>query len=83
MGFELTTLGPVVSPVVVIDVAKQKAALSLVDNQSNVAADTNGPEVFILGLVELVKAHTRVGRVELQVKGSRLDDLLLLAGEAS
>lgn len=67
----------------VIDVAEQKAALSLVDNQSNVAADTNGPEVFILRFVELVKAHSRVSRVELQVKGSRLDGLLLLAGEAS
>ena len=82
MGFQLTTLGPVVRTVVVIDVAEQKAALSLVDDQSNVAADANRPEVFILGLVEPVKAHSGVGRIELQVEGSRLDGLLLLAGKA-
>ena len=65
MGFQLTTLGPVVSPVVVIDVAEQKAALSLVDDQPDIAANTNGPEVLILRLVELVKTHSGVGRVEL------------------
>jgi len=65
----------------VIDVAEQKAALSLVDNQSNVAADANGPEVFILGLVEFVEAHPRVGGVELQVKSRRLNSFLLLASQ--
>ena len=53
MGFQFTTLGPVVRLVVVIDIAEQKAALSLVNDQSNVAADANRPEVLSLDLSSL------------------------------
>ena len=66
----------------VIDVAEKQACVSPVDDQPDVAADTDRPEVLVLCLVELVELHARVGRVHLQVKGRGLDGLLLLAGQS-
>ena len=44
--------------------------------------DPHRPEILVLRLVELVEAHARIGRVELQVEGRRLDGLLLVAGQS-
>ena len=65
-----------------IDVAEQKAALSLVDDQPNVTSGTNRPEVLVLGLVDLVQLHPGVDRIKLQVEGGRLGGLLLVAAQA-
>ena len=43
----------------------------------------DGPEVFVLRAVELVKAQTRALRVHLQVEGGRLHLLLFVALQAS
>ena len=82
MGFQLAPLGPVVSLVVVIDVTEQQAALRLVNDEPEVAAHPHRPEVFVLRLVELVKAHPRTRGIHLQVKGRRLNSFLLVAGQA-
>ena len=37
--------------------------------------------LIILRLVQLVEAHARIRRIELQVEGRRLDRLLLVAGQ--
>lgn len=52
-------------------------------DQPNVAIDADRPEVLVLRPVELVEAHPRTGRVQLQVERRRLDGLLLVAGESS
>src|SRR5665213_1289305 len=52
-------------------------------DKADVPADADGPEILILRLVELMKAHAGTGRIDLQVKGRRFDRLLLVAGEAS
>src|SRR6185295_688306 len=72
---EPAPLGPVVGLVMMIHVAKQQATLAFVDNKSEVGADTYRPEILVLRLVEFVKLHARVGRVQLQVEGRRLDEL--------
>ena len=82
VGLELPSFGPVVGLVVVIDVAEQQAALALVHDHPDVAVDPYRPEVLVLRLVQLVETHSRIGRVELQVEGGRLDGLLLVAGES-
>ena len=46
-----------------------------------VAAYLHRPDVFVLGLVELVEAHAGIGRVKLQVEHHRLDRLLLVADQ--
>lgn len=51
------------------------------DDQTNVAAHPNRPEIFITRLVQLVEAHARIGWVHLQIKGGGLDGFLLLAGK--
>lgn len=51
------------------------------DDQSDVAAHANRPEILVPRLVELVKAHAGVSRVELQVERRGFSDLLFLPGQ--
>ena len=51
------------------------------DDQADVVADPNRPEVFVLCLGKFVKLQARVLRVYLQVKGRGLYGLLLFAGD--
>lgn len=81
MRFQSTAFRPLVRLVVMIDVAQQKAVRAHVHDQPDVAAHAHRPEVLVARLVQLVKAHARVGRVQLQIEGGRLDGLLLVAGE--
>jgi hypothetical protein len=53
-----------------------------VNDQPDIAADPDRPEVFVLGLVELVELHAGIGRVHLQVKGRGLHGLLLVTGQS-
>ena len=53
------------------------------DYQPDIATDPNRPEVLVLRLIELMETHSRVGRVDLQIEGRRLDGLLLIAGQSS
>lgn len=82
MGFEFAPFRPVVSFVVMIDIAEQQTRIALVHDQSNVTADTHRPEVPVPHLVDAVKTHPRAGRVQLQIERGGLDGLLLLAGQA-
>lgn len=52
-----------------------------VDNDADVPAHPDRPEVLILRPVQLVEAHARTGGIQLKVEGGRLDCLLLLAGQ--
>ncbi len=51
------------------------------DDQTNIAAHAERPEVPVLGLIKLVKLHAWTRRIQLQIKGCGLDGLLLLAGQ--
>ncbi len=51
------------------------------NDKPDVAADTNRPEVSVPRLIQLVKAHTRVCRVQLKVKGGCFDRFLFVAGQ--
>ena len=68
-----------------IYVAEKKAGLGAMHDESDVAVNANRPEVLVLRLVEAMEIHSRIGWIELKVKSSRLDDLLLVSrqpGEA-
>ena len=65
----------------VVHITKQKAGCCLVHDQPDVAAHTHRPEVLIFGLVKFMQAHARIDRIHLQIESSRLDELLLIAGE--
>ena len=81
MALDPAPLGPGISLVVMVRIAEQQARRASVDDQADVAARPDGPEVRVLGLAQLVKAHARVGGVELEVEGGRLHRLLLLVGQ--
>src|SRR3989304_3099572 len=57
MRLQLAALGPVVGFVVMIHIAKQQAALCLVDDQADIAADAHRPEVLVPRLLKFVQAH--------------------------
>lgn len=82
MGLQLAPCRPVVVLVVVIDVAQQETALCLMDNEPDIRANTDGPEVLVLCRVERVEAHARIRRVDMEIEGGGLYGLLLVAGEA-
>src|SRR5680860_1462982 len=64
-----------------IDIAQEQTRRRLVNDQADVSAHANGPEVRILRLVEAVELHARVGRVHLEIKGRGLDGLLFVTAE--
>ena len=66
-----------------VHVTQEQTLVGLVDDDPQIVADPNRPEVLVLCLVEFVKFHARALRVHLQVKGRGLYGLLLLAGEPS
>jgi len=66
---------------VVIYVAKQQTALRFVNDEPDVFTYPHRPEVLVPRLVEPVEAHTRTGRVHLQVKRGGLDRLLAVPGK--
>ena len=80
---ETPSLGPAICGVVMIDVAEQKVRTGLVDDQAEVAADSDRPEVPVLRAVNPVKPHPRLCRVHLQLECGDLGRLLLLARESS
>jgi len=65
MGFQLAPLCPVVGLVVMINITQEQAIGSFVDDQPNIAAHPYRPEILVPCLVELVKAHAGIGRVDL------------------
>ena len=64
-----------------INIAEQETGGRLVHDHANVAADPDRPEILVLRLLNLVQAHARVSRVQLQVERSRLYRFLLIASE--
>jgi len=66
--FPVSGAPPAIGFVVVGHVAKQQAGFSLMNDQPKIAACAHRPEVRISHLVELVKLHTWIDRIELQVK---------------
>ena len=82
VGIEPAPLGPLVGLVVVVGVAKQKAAVRFVHDQAHIAPHTHRPKMLVFGLFNPVQLHARIGRVLLQVNGGDLDGLLLVGGQA-
>ena len=74
---------PAVCRVVVVHVAQKQARVRPVDDETDVAADPDRPEVLVLRLVKLVKLHPRIRRIHLEVECRRLDGLLFVASEAT
>ena len=62
----------------VIHVAQKEAGIGLVNNQPDIAANPNRPEVLVLGPINFVKLQTRVGGIHLQVESGGLHRLLLI-----
>ena len=83
MRFQLAALGPAIRLIVMIDVTQQQASRGFVHDQADIAADPHRPEVRILRPIEFVEVHSRVCRVQLQIKGCGLHRFLLVAGEAA
>lgn len=82
MRLQLAPLRPSVRFVVMVDVAEEQAVAGSVNNQANVGTHPHRPEVFVPGLVELMKLQPGVGGIELQVERGGFDGLLLVAGQA-
>jgi hypothetical protein len=80
MDFQLPSLSPRVSGIVVIDVAEQQAGVGAVDNQAHITRHPHGPKPLVSGLVELVELVARLRRLELKIERRRLNGLLLVAG---
>ena len=80
---QLPALGPLVSVVVVADIAKDDIFTSAVENYPKVETDAGRPEIWVPCAGEPVQAEAGVGRVDLQVKSSSLSSLLLLVWEPS
>ena len=51
-----------------IDITQQKATSAAVDDEPEVTVYADGPEIGVLDSTESMEPHSRVGRVELQVK---------------
>ena len=64
--------------VVVIHIAQQQAGFGTVDDQADVGADPQGPEMGIAHLVQLVKLQAGLGGVYLEIERRGLHGLLLL-----
>ena len=79
MRLQFASFRPVVSLVAVVNVTEQKGCIALMDDQANVAANTHRPEIFVLRLVEFVKTHARIRRIDLQVERRCLDGFLFVA----
>jgi len=78
MSLQLAPLGPVVGLVVMIHVAQQHVIRRPVDDQPQIPAGPHRPEVLVFGLVQPMKTHPQIRRIQLQIKGRRLHQLLLV-----
>ena len=82
MHLDLSALSPCVRVFVVIHVAEQKVPVPLVNDQADIVSGPDGPEILVLRPLHLVELDARMGGVELKIEAGRLDDLLLLSGQA-
>ena len=81
MGLQFAPFGPLIGVVVVIHVAQHQALLGSMHDHSDVAADADRPEIRVPGSIQLVESQSRLGRVQLKVKGRGLHRLLLVTGQ--
>ena len=80
MRFEPAPLGPSIRLVVVIDVAQQQIVGAAMHDQADIAVDAQRAEIWIARRIQLVKLHTRMVRIKLQIERRSLNGLLLIAG---
>src|SRR5437016_13287726 len=78
MHFQLPALRPLISLVMMTDVAEQETIRGLVDNQPDIFTHAYRREVRIPRLVEFMELQAWMCWIELQVKRRCLDCLLLL-----
>ena len=67
MGDDIVHLLPLVRLVVVVDITKHEARVEFMNNDPNVPANANRPEVSV-SRHELVKLHARAFRIEMQLE---------------
>ena len=72
---------PSIRFVVMTNVAKQQACFRLVNDQSYSAVNANRPKVRISRLLKLMKLHSGLSRIQLQVERGSLIGFLLVAGQ--
>jgi len=65
-----------------VRITQHQTSVGLVDDDPQILADPNRPEILVLRLAEFVKLQPRVLRVHLQIKGRGLYSLLLLSGQS-
>ncbi|MGH6837481.1 MAG: hypothetical protein ACREDT_01505 [Methylocella sp.] len=78
MRFYPPPLRPIISGIMMIDVADKKTFFGFVNNQPYIAADTHRPEILVLGVIDAVELKPGLGRVHLKVEDSGFHCLLLL-----
>jgi len=70
-----------VSLVVVVCIAEQKAVVGFVNYQTQISSNPNRPKVLVFGLVNSMKLKPRTSVVLLQIKRGDLDGLLFVGGQ--
>ncbi|QDT49477.1 hypothetical protein Pan258_35260 [Symmachiella dynata] len=63
--------------VVVVDVPHQKAGSGFLHDDPNITTDTDRPKIVVLRFIDPVETHSRVLGIDLQIKHSCFDRLLL------
>ena len=82
MRLKFAALSPVISLVVMVHVAKQQTTLRLVDDDSNVTAYPDGPEILVFCFIEFVETIAGIGRVDLEIEDRGFDGFLFLARQS-
>ena len=79
MRLDPPPLGPAIGVVMMTDIGEQQAAGGLVDDDADVAADADRPEIRVLGIVDAVELKSRPVRLGLKIEYRELDLLLFIA----
>jgi hypothetical protein len=81
MRLQLAPLGPVIRLVVMVDVTQQQTGGGLVNDQAKVPTRPHRPKIPVTRPLHAMETQTRTDRVQLQIEGRGLDQLLLVTGQ--
>ena len=80
MHFQLPALRPLISLVMMTDVAEQETIRGLVDNKPDIFTHANRREIRIPRLVEFMELQAGMRRIQLKIERRGLDSFLFVAG---
>ena len=83
MRLKLSSLGPTVSLVMMVNIAKQQAGCRTVKDKPNIIINSNSEKILITRFFEAMEIHPQARRVDLKIERSVLDCLLLVRGKSS